>query len=338
MRADEFIERRLLDALEVKMRGAEEPTGHYASNIGHPCLYYLWAERAKWDQSTMGDAGRAGLFDLGNEFERICENRLKEAGFEILESQSLVADEELEIRGRIDFRIRLSQTAIQNLEFFGENVPEELSRRRGLLLEAKGLNQNDYAAIETIGDMIESKKPWVRKWPAQLAYYVDRSGDTEGAFIFTSKITSEQKIIMLRLDEHRQLLEDALTRVRRVNAYLRLGHPPTPLPYTPGLCTRCDWAHICPTMAQFEEVGEAVTLKSPPFEAELDSVLDCQLDASRYNAARKNVKEMLEGAKLFPEEPGQERLIITPRFTIKASRTAAGKQAWKIEEERRSNG
>jgi hypothetical protein len=163
MRADEFIERRLLDALEVKMRGAEEPTGHYASNIGHPCLYYLWAERAKWDQSTMGDAGRAGLFDLGNEFERICENRLKEAGFEILESQSLVADEELEIRGRIDFRIRLSQTAIQNLEFFGENVPEELSRRRGLLLEAKGLNQNDYAAIETIGDMIESKKPWVRK-------------------------------------------------------------------------------------------------------------------------------------------------------------------------------
>jgi hypothetical protein len=91
-------------------------------------------------------------------------------------------------------------------------------------------------------------------------------------------------------------------------------------------------------MAQFEEVGEAVTLKSPPFEAELDSVLDCQLDASRYNAARKNVKEMLEGAKLFPEEPGQERLIITPRFTIKASRTAAGKQAWKIEEERRSNG
>lgn len=331
----EFIESRLLGALETRRRGAERPTGHYASNIGHPCMFYLWAAQAKWDQAVMPPAERAGIFELGNEFERIAKGRLEEAGFEILEQQALIEDKQLHIRGRIDFRLKMSQAAMQNAAFLGDDFPKELTRRRGLLCEAKGLNQNDHESLNTIGDMLESSKPWVRKWPGQLGFYVYRSGDEEGAFILTSKITSAQKVIMLRLADFPALLPDIEDRVRRVNAYLKLGQPAPALPYTPGLCSRCDWAHICPTMARFAEPGEAVTLESEPLEVELAAVRSFAIDASRHAAARKNVKDMLEVTNLFPEI-GEERMLITPRFTVKVWRSGAGNRKWEIIEERRA--
>lgn len=332
----EFVEERLLRALDARRQGAQQPTGHYASNIGHPCMFYLWAEQALWEQAVMPPAERAGLFELGNEFERIAKNRLEEAGFEILEQQALVVDEELGIRGRIDWRLRLSQAAIQNAGFLGDELPLELTRRKGLLVEAKGLNQNDYERIGSVDDMLASEKPWVRKWPSQLLFYVEKSGDEEGAFLFTSKITSAQKVVMVHLAEHGDELAGALARVRRVNSYLKLGKPAPALPYTPGLCARCDWAHVCPTMAKFSSPGEALTLDGSvagPLEAELLATRDLATQGKRYAKARDNVKEMLEVTNLFPE-PGEVRLLITPRFTVELSRSGTGKRNWKIAEER----
>lgn len=322
-----FVEETWLQRLEEKRRAPEEPLGHWASNVGHPCLFYLWANRALWEQAVMPEPTRLAIYDLGNFYEDFTKEKLADAGFEVLEAQALIVDEELNVRGRCDGRIRTGR----------EGAPEVLTRRKGWLVEIKGINSHDWDKLSKVEDLLASSKPWVRLWPVQLGFYVDRSGDKEGGFIFVNKLTGEPKLVSLTLEGKknavRDELEAACNRIRRVNGYLALGREAPPLAeFDPLWCQRCDWSHVCPTAARFEGSGEAKVMKSDHFDELLGEVVATEDHGKAYSSNRAAVKKILDDAKVWPEKDGTT-VLVTDAFTL-ALETKGGRHYWNIQTER----
>lgn len=313
-----YLTGRWIGRLEENRWAPEEPRGHYASNLGHPCLFFLWAHRARWEEATSPETSRLCLFDLGDHYEAYAKAKLRDAGFEVLEEQRLYANEEFNIRGRIDGRIRTNDP----------EAPEVLRSRHGVLAEIKGLNDADWNKLNTIQDMVESSKPWVRKWPAQLGFYVEEAGDDFGIFAFVNKLTGEPNFILYDREEWTPLLGAAYHRVSRVNGYLKLGRQAPPLTFDPMYCNRCDWSHICPTAAAMTGSGEAVKMSGSQLDKLLEDVWTLEDEGRRYHSGRDAVKAMLVDAGVWPAE-GMTRTVITDGFTLLLE-MKGGRKHWSI--------
>lgn len=319
----EYLEFQWRNRLEENRWAPEAPRGTWASNLGHPCLYYLWAQRARWDDATTPEPALLSIFDLGNHYEAYAKAKLRDAGFEILEEQRLYEDEELEIRGRIDGRIRTDDPG----------APEILRTRKGVLAEIKGINDSDWSKFNTVEDIVNAGKVWAEKWPAQLLFYVDGAGDDEGVFCFVNKMTGEPKFVMVDLNEwHERILAPAKQRVSRINGYLSLGVAPKPMTYDPKYCARCDWAHICPTAASMQGAGEAVTMSSKAMDQGLDDVASLEAEGKSYQKSKTQVKAFLDASNAWPEE-GFERTLMTDGYIL-LLKTKNGRHYWSIETER----
>ncbi len=318
-----YLFHKWVGRLRERQRPPEEPTGHWASNLGHPCLFALWAQRARWaDQATPEDT-LLSIFDLGDFYEEFAKEKVRDSGIKVFSSQVLIADEELNIRGRSDFRVRTDDV----------EAPEHLKRRHGVIAEIKGINDSDWQSIDCVDAMLESRKPWVRKWPHQLAFYVDKSGEDVGVFVFVSKITGVPKTIELWVEDWRPLLEDAYYRISRVNGYLKLGREAPPLVYDPVFCGRCNWAHICATAATMTGTGEAVTMKSEHLDKQLANVSRHEVEGKAYTSGRDSVKKMLDDtAGAWPKE-GITRTLITDAYTLLLE-TKGGRHYWSVKTKR----
>jgi len=317
-----YLARRWLKRLEEIRWAPEEPRGHWASNIGHPCLFYLWAQRARWAEAVTPEPTRLSLFDLGNHYEAYAKAKLRDAGFQVLEEQRLFVDEEHNIRGRCDGRIRTDDP----------EAPEILQTRHGIMAEIKGLNDADWGRLNTIKDMVASPKPWVRKWPHQLCFYVEEAGDKLGVFAFVNKLTGEPKFITLDRDKWVPLLDFAYHNLNRVNGYLELGRVAPAIDFDPTYCNRCDWSHICPTAAAVTGSGEAVKMKSQHFDDLIANVDRHKIEGRVWGSSRDSVKRILEESDLWPDD-GATRTIITDGFTLLLE-TKGGRHHWSIKTER----
>jgi len=319
---EEYLRRKWMTRLEEERWAPEEPRGTWASNLGHPCLFYLWATRARWEEATTPEPTLMCIFDLGNHYEVYAKAKLRSAGFEILEEQRLYTNEELNIRGRCDGRLRTDDT----------EAPEVLKTRKGVLCEIKGLNDSAWNSLNTVQDMVDANKPWVRKWPHQLAFYVEEAGDEIGVFAFVNKLTGEPKFIVLEREEWVALLGAAYHRVGRVNGYLELGRQAPPLVFDPLYCNRCDWAHICPAAAKMTGTGEAVHMVSDHLDDHLANVNGLEAEGKAYHSSRDAVKEMLNQSDVWPRD-GQIRTLVTGSYTVLLE-VKGGRKYWSIQTER----
>ena len=317
-----YLRQQWMVRLEEERWKPEEPRGTWASNIGHPCLFYLWAQRARWEDATTPEPTLLCIYDLGNHYEAYAKARLRAAGFEVLEEQRLFVNEEFNIRGRCDGRIRTDDP----------EAPEILKTRGGVLCEIKGINDSDWGKFQTIEDMLSSNKPWARKWPHQLAFYVEEADDEIGVFAFINKMTGEPNFVVLEREKWVALPGAAYHRVGRVNGYLELGRQAPAMAYDPLYCARCDWAHICPTAAAITGSGEAVQMKSDHMDGLLANVNSFKEEGSLYHNSRDAVKEMLNGADVWPEN-GCTKTLITDGFTLLLE-VKGGRKYWSIQTER----
>jgi len=326
------LERLQRDAL-VRDRGAPwRPANHYASNLGHPCMFYLYAARIRWEEGVQPDTHRLGLFKFGNYMEDIVKDQLRTAGLEVLETQGSAQDPELGISGRIDARIRGTQRtreALAEMQYEGTydgEIPEELFAKGGILTEIKGLNDSDFEALRSVDDMVASRKPWIVRWPAQLLFYMHALKQEIGLFLFISKATGLWRPIVAR--PRPELLEECFARIRRVNAYIKIGREAPPIPYNPGLCGRCDWSHICPTAADIRGKSDAVTLSSTMFDSDLRSVDLLERQGKQYAKGRDAVKAALNQMDVWPEER-MVTSVITDSYTLLLE-TRNNKHYWSI--------
>ncbi len=243
-----------------------------ASNIGHPCERYLYLLIKHWDEQSPHDEGLQNIFDLGNSIEEYTIQKLKNAGLEIITPsvRSWKVENPL-ITGREDIRIKDPSD--------GQLYPAEI----------KGLSPFEWERLNSVEDFYQSKRYYVRGYPAQLLVYCWRFEKEKGFFILANKLTGQLKIIEVPFDWERA---DALLK-KGERIYEALADPTgNTIPaacddYT--VCENCSLRHICTAPHERPEADID--------DGELESIIDRKNELKpafdAYKAADEELKRCL---------------------------------------------
>lgn len=259
-----------------------------ASNLGHPCERYLYLLIKHWDEQKPHDVGLQNIFDLGNTLEEHTIKNIKEAGFEVV--TPTVRSWKVEVKngiitGREDIRIKDEN---------GELLPVEI----------KGLSPFEYAKLNSVDDFLNSKKTYIRGYPAQLFIYMLRFGKEKGYFALTNKLTGETKFIEVPLDY--DYGEQMLSKAERIYDALEKNEPPAACDDI-ATCENCPLAHIC---------GE---VRRVPTDIDIDDELDELIDRKQELAEAK--KQYEEVDKQIKAKVGEREKVITGHYLIERKAT-----------------
>lgn len=196
-----------------------------ASEVGHPCERYLvysitnWADRKPYPPEVQF------IFEGGQAVEELAIKDLEDAGFRVYrpEPDKGIMESRPRISGHIDVRVD-----------FGDGLV-----KTG---EIKGLNILDFDRLNSIEDFFNSKKPWIKKYPAQLMTYLYIKAEDEGFFYLKSIPRFQPKIISVKLDY--VYMESILQKTERVEKHIAAGTLPERVDNF-DTCEHCPFDHIC---------------------------------------------------------------------------------------------
>ena len=196
-----------------------------ASELGHECERYLYYLRANWKDRALHSSDLEFIFEAGRRIEDEAVDELKEAGWLISEQNRAFEWPKFNLTGHLDLKLseKGSQTAYP--------------------CEVKGLQHYEWQKLNTIEDFHNSKKPWVRKYPAQLFLYLLLSNIEDGFFYIKSKSTHKPKEIWVKLNW--EYTEGLLKKAERINWAVSSNTPPNRIDYNEQICGKCPFAHIC---------------------------------------------------------------------------------------------
>lgn len=196
-----------------------------ASEIGYPCERYLVYSITNWKDRQAHSAETELIFEGGRVIEDLAIQDLIDGGFKVYrpEPDKACMESKPQISGHIDVRCDFGDSKVYTGEI-------------------KGLNHIDFAKINTIYDMMHSKKPWLRKYPGQLMTYLFIKGEERGFFMLIDKLTFMPKIIWVELDLG--YMEEILQKTERVENHVKNKTLPEQIDDA-DTCERCTFAHIC---------------------------------------------------------------------------------------------
>lgn len=240
-----------------------------ASNIGHPCERYLYLLIKHWDEQQPHDESLQNIFDFGNSVEAYTIQKLKDAGLEVITpTQRSWKVENPLITGREDIRIKDPED--------GQLYPAEI----------KGLSPYEWERLNTIEDFYNSKRHYVRGYPAQLLVYLWKFEKMKGFFILTNKLTGKLKIIEVPFDWERA--DALLKKGERIYAALNGGDIPDACDdYT--VCEQCGLRHICTADIQRPETD----IDDGELEALIDRKNELAEAYRAYNEANDEIKRVM---------------------------------------------
>ncbi len=242
-----------------------------ASSLGHPCDRHHYHSIKDWRMRELHDEILQSIFDEGNLHETSVLQQLIEMGFEVVEQQRAFQMDKPLITGHID--------AIVNYK--GHSFP----------IDVKSIAPYDFDAINCIEDLLYSRKPHQRNYPAQLQLYLLMTGNEYGALIFKNKLTGQIKTVWCQIDY--DYAEQVLKRAERVYAALAKNEPPERT-QDMDLCEKCPFAHVClPDL----RLGKGVQLID---DDELEKLLavreELAASAKNYGDVDKKIKEAVTAA------------------------------------------
>lgn len=227
--------------LETQRKGWA-PACNYASQVGHPCERNLVYQRLNWQEKLLPPPSKLLVFRDGNVHEADILKLLNEAGIAVIEQQRPFDWKELELRGKIDGRIKIENKAIP--------------------LEIKSINPHDFEKINSVEDLLKSPKPWTRGYVAQMMVYLLMMNESEGIMLFKNKATGQLKQINVSLDYG--FAEDICKKLENVNRHVKKGSYPERITDR-TVCQYCDFKHIC----LVDESTESINISDDPEILEL---------------------------------------------------------------------
>lgn len=238
-----------------------------ASEAGHPCIRYLVLRRLKWQDAKLHDVKLQLIFEEGNHQERIILRDLEEAGVQVIEQQRDYEYRHLQLTAHLDGKAVLSHT---------EAAP----------IECKSMSPHIWEQINTLDDLIQSDKPWLKKYPAQIQLYLLLANAERGFLILKNKSTGELKEIEVRLDL--AYTESILKKLERVNSHVASGTVPPSIPYDEDICDRCPFfqttclVEVQRTAIQFED--------NPEFAQKLERRAELEPAAKEFKKLDEEIK------------------------------------------------
>lgn len=258
-----------------------------ASSIGHPCTRFLYLQIKHWEEIKPHDVGLQNIFDLGNCLEDHTINNIKEAGYEIITPTQRSWQLDVKggvITGREDIRIKDEN---------GELLPVEI----------KGISPFEFDKLNSVEDFLNSKKPWIRGYPAQLYIYLLHFNKEKGFFALTNKLTGQTKFIEVVLDY--ELGEKYLSKAEMIYKCLEENEPPEACEDI-SFCENCSMAHLC---------GDC---RRVPADIEISNELEELIDKKKeLEEARREYERLSNEIKSII---GDREKVITGSYLVERSR------------------
>lgn len=240
-----------------------------ASNVGHPCERYLYLSIKNWEDKKLHNETTQCIFDLGNKIEEYVIQTLKDAGFEVITPtvRAWKVEKPL-ITGREDLRIKLED---------GQFYP----------VEVKGLSPQEWEKLNSVQDFLNSKKYYVRAYPAQLYVYMYQFGKEKGYFALCNKLTGEIKLIEVPFDY--DYAEKILQKAERIYKCIEKEELPASCEDI-SVCEYCDLAHVCTANIKRIETDIDTT-------GELDELIDKKQELAKpyreYQEINDKIKKVV---------------------------------------------
>ena len=300
----EYIAGKVSDFVQSEIK--VYPCEHLrASNIGHPCERYLYLLIRFWEEQQPHDEGLQNIFDLGNSIEEYTIKKLRDAGLEVITpvSRSWKVENPL-ITGREDVRIKDPET--------GELFPAEI----------KGLSPYEWERLNTVEDFFNSKRYYVRGYPAQLMVYCWKFEKEKGFFILTNKLTGELKIIEVPFDWDRA--DALLKKAERIYAALsdKSGNTVPEACDDLTVCENCQMRHLC-TAAHDRPASEID-------DGELEDAIDRKNELAPYYREYNEIGDRIK--KLVGERDTviSGKYVVTTKIIKRAEYTVAAREERRI--------
>ena len=284
MLSAEYIRGKVSDFVKSEIK--VYPCEHLrASNIGHPCERYLYLLIRHWEEQTPHDEGLQNIFDLGNSIEEYTIRKLRDAGLEVITpTQRSWKVENPLITGREDVRIKDPET--------GELFPAEI----------KGLSPFEWEKLNSVEDFYNSRRYYVRGYPAQLMVYCWKFEKEKGFFILTNKLTGELKIIEVPFDWDRA--DALLKKGERIYAALadKSGKTVPEACEDMTVCENCQMRHLCTAT----KTRAAASIDDGELEEAIDRKNELAPAYRAYNEVNDEIKRIV----------GDRENIVTGKYVV----------------------
>lgn len=254
------------------------PVSHNrASELGHPCLRYLFYLRDRWQDQDLPTTGLQKIFAQGRAIEREVIKEVMETGMEWVWGQRAYVDSLHCISGKIDGGVSPSHNVV---------IPAEIKSMQG----------PDFDRIHSLQDFAHHPKWYVRKYPTQIGLYLYLSGEKEGIIILKDKWYWRTKFIPVTMDDVKPYVDQALADAEIVNDHLSRDVVPERMEYDDQICGRCRFKTIC--LPPFTGRGTAFIDDEKLLE-DLDIWNSLKVLLSEFNALDKSIKKRV---RQFGEE------------------------------------
>lgn len=258
-----------------------------AHEAGGSCARQLTYARLQPEDALQPDEGLLLVFEHGRWMEREAVAQLERAGYEVTERDAAFEWREMQLRGRVDGKIRLSQ------------------KKRPL--EIKGYMSATWAKLNRIEDFLESPKEYLRRVPGQLLSYMLLDGKSDEAVLYLiDKVNGRPKTITLRLEGPTlEWGEAMLKRLELVNKAVADGKLPERIPYEEGVCGSCAFRHICLTEMPAKGVGPEQLPASV-----MDDLLELLTEREKLDPERKAWTKADDAVKSIVK--GHPKILVGP--------------------------
>ena len=266
-----------VDAAKLKKIVQWPRTANRASDAGHECERYLVAARIRSEKWVIHDIGLQRIFDEGKIQEDAVFHDIREAALEVMEHQRPFLWKKFQITGHIDGKIK---------DEGGGLIP----------LEIKSCSPNSFMALQKMDqhDLLNSRYPWIKRYPAQMGLYMLMDNKDRGIMLFKNKVNGELLQIDFVLDDQfLEYLETVLKKLERVNEYCEKDELP---PVTP--ISDCDRCGFCTTLCFPDRdfgPGFKIMLPDPEIERLLNRRDELQEARKEYEMIDKDLKAMFSG-------------------------------------------
>jgi len=262
-----------------------------ASQLGHPCLRRLVYLRLHWDKQLPPSPEMFFVFDAGKTIENEAIEELRAAGFEILEQQVALEIKRYNITGHLDFTI------------------SDDGRHR-YPCDVKSMHPHHAEKMQTLDDLVNSGKPWLMSYPAQILLYMHMKKSRWGMLYIKNKATHVPHPIWVQMDDTaKQYVKELFEKAKQVNSYVRRRKLPDPIEPNDAICGYCEFRHICLPDTEF---GKGVDL-----EIDIESAVAL---VERYLELKELVKEMSEARKAVEQLLGDRERIRVGDYIIEMKR------------------
>lgn len=281
-----------------------------ASQLGDDCERKLVYWRTRWQEAALPSVELSLIFREGRYAEKAVLDTLRQAGVEVIREGEPLSWPEYQITGRIDAIVAVDS----------KYYP----------LEIKSSNPNVWRTIAYMGPGVYSweevkeafeRKPWLRRYLAQITLYMLCSELEEGLMLFKNKSTGALCQINVNLDY--EYAEQLVKRAERINKHIAEGTLPDRIDFDPEVCPKCPFFHLC---LPGHDANSPLKYVSDEFAVEkIKALLKLKEASQEYKRLYNWVKEWV-----WEKHPDADRVTVGGDVIIEKKRSKSGAKLMKI--------